>query len=148
MGEDKKIEKILEEYKDYLDKTNYDVCRSIKGKWFFFQYGEKNDDYECFYSFSNAEELEQIILGELIEDINIALECSAEEIVFASKNRIRAVNVEHIITNYNIADRMEELAENLKSLKNTIHLVDEVCVAMASMVEIAKKRTKNRINNE
>ena len=147
MSEAKKIQAVIEEYKQYLDKTKYDVCRSNKGVWFFFEYDSKNDIYECFYRFSTAEELEQIIIGELIESINIALECMAEEIVFANRKKSQIVNVDYISDNYDFNDRINELAVNIEAIKNTIHLVNDVYEAIVVMVEIARKHTKNGNEN-
>lgn len=135
MNEDKKIQSVIEEYQDYLNKTNSDVCHSIKGVWFFFQYDSKNNIYECFYKFSTAEELEKIIIGEIIESINIALECTAEEIVFANRNRLQVIDVGSIPNDYDFLDRVNELAVNIQAIKKTMHLVDDVYQAMLGIMK-------------
>jgi len=135
MNEEIKIQSVIEEYQDYLNKTNSDVCHSIKGVWFFFQYDSKNNIYECFYQFFTADELERIIIGEIIESINIALECTAEEIVFANGKRPQVIDVDSIPTNYDFADRINELAVNIQAIKKTMHLVDDAYQAMLGIMK-------------
>lgn len=135
MNEETKIQSVIEEYQDYLNKTNSDVCHSIKGVWFFFRYDSKNNIYECFYQFFTADELERIIIGEIIESINIALECTAEEIVFANGKRPQVIDVDSILINYDFADRINELAVNIQAIKKTMHLVDDAYQAMLGIMK-------------
>lgn len=74
MSEREKIEKLIEEYADLFKKTNMDICRSLKGKYFFFRFNKKYNNFECYSEFETAEELLKIIVGELAIDINYLLE--------------------------------------------------------------------------
>lgn len=41
MNEEEKIKNVLDKYNKYFADTNSDVCHSIKGVWFFYQYDSK-----------------------------------------------------------------------------------------------------------
>lgn len=81
MSEDKKIEALIQQYKFIFDTTNADVCHTIKGVWFFYRYNEKYENYECFIRFKTADELKQIIIGEMVSDVNLGIELMADSIV-------------------------------------------------------------------
>lgn len=125
MNEEEKIKNVLDKYNKYFADTNSDVCHSIKEVWFFYQYDSKNDIYECFYQFSTAEELERIIMGEILEAVNVAIECTAEEIVFSNNKRLKMLDVDKISANYDFMDRLKELAVIIEAVHRTIHLTDE-----------------------
>lgn len=135
MSEDKKIEYVLEKYKEYFNNSNSDVCHSNKGIWFFYQYDSKNDIYESFYQFTTAKELEKIIIGEIIETINIALECTAEAIVFANNEPHKIIKVDDIPTDYDFSERVNKLAVNVKAVKQTMHLVEDAYQAILSLIQ-------------
>ena len=125
MNEEEKIKNVLDKYNKYFTDTNSDVCHSIKGVLFFYQYDSKNDIYECFYQFSTAEELEKIIMGEILEAVNIAIECTAEEIVFSNNKRLKMLDVDKIPADYDFMDRLNELAVIIEAVHKTLHLTDE-----------------------
>lgn len=74
MTEKEKIEIIIKEYKSFFEATDMDVCQSIKGKWYFSKKDSKDNFYECFREFKTAEELIEMILGELALDMACAIE--------------------------------------------------------------------------
>lgn len=74
LTEDQKIEKLIKKYQPYLAMTDMDVCRSIKGKWYFFRYSEKYKTYEMFTQFETATELIEIVVGELCMDATFLVE--------------------------------------------------------------------------
>ena len=74
MTEDEKIEKLIETYRPYLAMTDMDICHSLKGKWYFFRYSEKNGSYEIFTQFETATELIEIVIGELCMDATFLVE--------------------------------------------------------------------------
>ncbi len=74
MTETQKIEKLLEKYGPYFRLNDMDVCRSLKGKWYFFRYDEKYDNYEIFTRFETASELIQLVIGELAMDATFLVE--------------------------------------------------------------------------
>lgn len=135
MSEEKKIRGVLEAYKKYFEDTNSDVCHSIKDVWFFYQYDSKNDIYECFYQFTTAEELEKIIIGEMLESVNIALECTAEEIVFSNNSRVKMLAVDKIPIQYDLTDRIKEFAINIGAMHKTMYLVEEAYKIVESILK-------------
>lgn len=134
MNEDEKIQSVIEQYKAYIDTSNSDICHSIKGVWFYYTYDSKNSIYESFYQFSTSEELEKIIIGEIIDTINIAIECTAEEIVYANNKQV-AVDVDIIPMKYDFSGRLKELYTNINAVNNTLYLFEEACKAVHSIVE-------------
>lgn len=134
MNEDEKIQSVIEQYKAYIDTSNSDICHSIKGVWFYYTYDSKNSIYESFYQFSTSEELEKIIIGEIIDTINIAIEYTAEEIVYANNKQV-AVDVDIIPMKYDFSGRLKELYTNINAVNNTLYLIEEACKAVHSIVE-------------
>lgn len=134
MNEDEKIQSVIEQYKAYIDTSSSDICHSIKGVWFYYTYDSKNSIYESFYQFSTSEELEKIIIGEIIDTINIAIECTAEEIVYANNKQV-AVDVDIIPMKYDFSGRLKELYTNINAVNNTLYLFEEACKAVHSIVE-------------
>ena len=74
LTEDEKIEKLIKKYQPFLSMTDMDICHSLKGKWYFFRYSEKNDCYEMFTQFETATELIEIVIGELCMDATFLVE--------------------------------------------------------------------------
>lgn len=125
MNEKAKIRMLLEEYKEFIAKTDYDVCESVKGEWFFFCYDKEHDLYHSFYKFSSAENLERIIIGEVLDSINIAVECTAEEITFAHGKGMKFVDVEVTDSEYNLVQVIEDFRISAKAINKIIHLIQE-----------------------
>ncbi len=69
MLEAEKIEEMIEQYKELFQATDMDICRSLKGKWYFFRFSKKCKSYDCYTEFETAEELLKLIIGELAMDI-------------------------------------------------------------------------------
>lgn len=86
MNEEQKIEKVLEQYKNYFDTTTADVTTSIKGKRFFYLTDVVSGDIYKLEEFSTAEELERIILQDLISRTHMAISNLNEEIQEELKN--------------------------------------------------------------
>lgn len=68
------IEQMIEQYKGLFAATDMDICRSLKGKYYFFRFSKKYKSYDCYTEFETAEELLKIIIGELAMDISYLLE--------------------------------------------------------------------------
>jgi len=73
MTEREKIENIIKEYQSLFMATDMDVCHSIKDVWYFTRYNKQYNYYDCLVRFETAEELVQIILGELALDMNCTI---------------------------------------------------------------------------
>lgn len=74
MSENKKIETLIKEYKGVLKSTDMDICKSVKGRWYFFRYNEEYEYYDCFREFTSAEELMHLIHTELNLEMHDTLE--------------------------------------------------------------------------
>ncbi|MBQ2901004.1 MAG: hypothetical protein IJE49_04095 [Agathobacter sp.] len=79
MTEKQKIKKILKEFRAIFRVTDMDVAESLKGEWFFSRYNKENHYYDVFTRFETAEELAEILLGELASDIYTTIDCAPEE---------------------------------------------------------------------
>ena len=79
MTEMDKINRILEECKGIFEVTNMDVAKSLKGMCYFTRYDESNDEYDCFIRFETAEELAELMLGELAVDIMSFVDAEPDE---------------------------------------------------------------------
>lgn len=143
MTEDEKIELVIKEYRGYLDNSNYDICHSIKGVWFFYLYDNVHNIYECFYKFITADELTQIITGEIINNVNMAVECTAEEIVSANSKKCSSVNVDVTPDKYDLQDVVKEFMINIKAINHTMNLIENACKG----VEALNKKKFNVINS-
>ena len=77
--ETKKIEKLLEEHKALFEVTDMDVAQSMKGDWIFTRYNKEDEYYDALVRFETAEELAEIMLGELAIDIFATIDCEPEE---------------------------------------------------------------------
>ena len=74
-----KIKKLLEEHKALFEVTDMDVAQSMKGDWIFTRYNKDDGYYDALVRFETAEELAEIILGELAIDIFATIDCEPEE---------------------------------------------------------------------
>ena len=79
MTEKQKIKKILKEFRAIFKVTDMDVAESMKGEWFFSRYNKENHYYDVIARFETAEELAEIMLGELASDILTTIDCVPEK---------------------------------------------------------------------
>ena len=79
MTEKQKIKKLIEKYQTLIEVTDMDIAESLKGQWFFSRYNKENDYYDALVRFETAEELAEIILGELAMDIFATIDCEPDE---------------------------------------------------------------------
>lgn len=79
MTEKQKIKKILTEYKALFEVTDMDVAESMKGQWYFSRHNKENDYYDVFARFETAEELAELMLGEIAADILTTIDCVPED---------------------------------------------------------------------
>lgn len=92
MTEDEKIKKVIAKYDSFFENTDSDVGHTKKGVWFFYEYDEDHDYYTSFFRFATAEELEQIIAEVLVEEFNILIEITAENIFHGLDNIAAEIN--------------------------------------------------------
>lgn len=92
MTEDEKIKKVIAKYDSFFENTDSDVGHTKKGVWFFYEYDKGHDYYTSFFRFETAEELERIIAEVLIEEFNILIEITAENIFRGLDNIAAEIN--------------------------------------------------------
>lgn len=80
MTEENKIETLLRQYNPFFEATTADITVSIKGRRFFFFTDSESGLLYSIAEFTTAEELEQILLHEMANELNMAIENSIEEI--------------------------------------------------------------------
>ena len=78
MSEEKKIKLLIEKFKGILENTDMDICESVKGRWYFLRYDKEYKIYDKFLEFETAEELIEIIIGELSLDMTLTIEDEAD----------------------------------------------------------------------
>ena len=74
-----KIKKLIQEYKAIFEVSDMDVSESMKGHWLFSRYNEENGYYDALVHFDTAQDLAEIILGELAADMLVTIDCAPEE---------------------------------------------------------------------
>ena len=79
MTEREKILKLVEEHKAIFEVTDMDVVETRKGNWLFCRYNEEDGYYDALVHFKTAEDLAEIMLGELALDIFTTIDCEPEE---------------------------------------------------------------------
>jgi len=79
MTEKQKIKKLISKFKPLFEVTDMDVAESIKGEWFFCRYNPENKYYDVLARFETAEELAEIMLGEIASDVLTTIDCVPEE---------------------------------------------------------------------
>ena len=118
MSEDKKIEEVISKYQSLLDNSDVDITKSIKGVWHFYRYNEKYKNYDCFIRFKTANDLEHIILSEVAEDMNIAMELTAETIAYSYGYE----DVNQIAQTSDYEENVRKLIYNLGVVEQHLHL--------------------------
>lgn len=122
MSEEEKIEQVIAKYKTFFEDSDADVSKSIKGVWHLFRYDEKNECYECFIRFKTADELERIILSEVANDMNIAMELTAETIA----HRFGYSEINDTVMTSNYDENVRNLIFNLSAIEENLHLFEVV----------------------
>ena len=79
MKEKEKIKQVLKENKALIKSTDIDVAESLKGQWFFMRYNPEMDYYDVITRFETAEELIEILLGELSMDLYSSVDSTSED---------------------------------------------------------------------
>lgn len=123
MPEDKKIEEVINKYQSFFDNSDADIVNTKKGVWIFFRYDERCNNYDCFIRFKTAVDLEHIILGEIAEDANIAMELTAETITY--RYDYEDINSSVQESDY-YEERISKLIYNLGVVAQHMHLFEVV----------------------
>lgn len=130
MSEDKKIEELIKKYKEYFDNSNADVCKTIKGVWFFYRYDTKTDYFECFYRFNTADELKRIIESEIFYDMSYAIESTADNIV----SNMKSYDINNCGSDWNYREHMDILISNLEDINRLSHVFEGLSKALSDVL--------------
>lgn len=130
MSEEEKIEEVIKEYKAYFDYSDADVGCTRKGVWLFYRYDVEHDGFISFNRFSTAEELRGIIVTELLDDVNCAIEATAESL--GSKDYMEEIN--NMLDSYDFEGKAIELLYNLAVINNRISEYGGVFKALHGLV--------------
>ena len=122
MSEDKKIEEVISRYRSFLDNSDADISKSIKGVWHFYRYNEQYKNYDCFIRFKTADDLEHIILSEVADDMNLALESVADTITYSYGYE----NVEDVTKTSDYDENIKRLIFNLGAVGECVDLFQTV----------------------
>lgn len=140
MSEEEKINEVLEKHSRYFQTTTADVAKSIKGKHLFFLVDSQNGEFYQFKVFSTAEELEQIILYEMADDANLALEVGIENLNVALN--------EHPVSYLECDDyggAIEHLADSLDAvIEESNRWRDKLCNSLNSLMAYTDKNRKGQ----
>ena len=131
MSEDKKIEEVISKYQSLLNNSDADVSKSVKGVWHFYRYNEQYKNYDCFIRFKTWNDLEHIILSEVADDMNLALESVADTIT----NSYGYENIEVVTKTSDYAENIKRLIFNLSAVGECVDLFQ----AMAKELEGLRK---------
>lgn len=122
MSEDKKIEKVISKYRSFLDNSDADISKSIKEVWHFYRYNKEYKNYDCFIRFKTASDLEHIILSEVADDMNLALESVADTITYSYGYE----NVEDVTKTSDYDENIKRLIFNLGAVGECVDLFQTV----------------------
>ena len=140
MNEEERINKTVEQYKRYFQTTTADVAHSVKGEHMFYIADRLYGEIYSFKTFSTAEELEKIILHEIADNLNAAIEVGIENLAaeikeynvfcFSCENYEDAVN--------RLADSLEAIDKEYNRWRNTI---------ISSLDDLMKFTQRSKIGN-
>ena len=122
MSEDKKIEEVISKYQSFFDNSDADVSKSIKGIWHFYRYNEQYKNYDCFIRSKTANDLEHIIMSEVADDMNLALESIADTIFHSYGYE----NIEDVTKTSDYAENIKRLIFNLSAIGECVDLFQTV----------------------
>ena len=80
MDEEAKIQELLKRYHQFFETTTADVAWSMKGKRFFYVVDSYSKELNSFSEYKSADELEKIILHEMADKLNTAIEVGIENL--------------------------------------------------------------------
>lgn len=137
MSEDEKIEEVIQEFRALFDYSDADICHTRKGAWFFYRYDVEHDDFICFNRFTSADELKSILASELLDEVSLAIEVTAESL--CSKDY--GEEIHNMLDSYDFEGRVTELLYNLAVINNCISKYGCVFKALHGLVsDVAKQR--------
>lgn len=129
MNEEEKINQILEQYHQYFQTTTADVAHSIKGEHIFYIVDRLNGEYYSFQIFSTAEQLEKIILYEIADNLNQAIEVGIENLDAEIKeyNVSRSCCENHEDAVNHLANSLDAIYKEYNRWRDTvIHSLDDL----------------------
>ena len=99
--------KMAERYQDYFMEHDADIALGRSGTHFFYVYDRKHGCFEVFETFHTAAELEELILGTLVENLECMNAVMAEEL----HAKFELADINERLDNYEPRFHMHTLAE-------------------------------------
>lgn len=122
MSEKEKVLQVIEKYKEFFDgEDGIDVAISAKGEFFFYSYAKEFTYFDYFIKFHTAEELERIIIGNMVNDVNCIVEPLIDELEMQTR-QIDSLDTEA----YDFRDEVMKLSEHLASVERVLTKNNEV----------------------
>lgn len=135
MSEYEKIQEVMKKHEEYFRNGKADIAISSKGRYFFFEFDTKYQNFETFIEFQTAEELEKIILSTVADDLDLLLAIIGDNVA----GRFRDLDVESAKDWYNegesitkaikrlvaFTDDLEEYGSWLKNTSNALLRIAE-----------------------
>lgn len=116
MSEKEKVLQVIEKYKEFFDgEDGIDVAISAKGEFFFYSYAKEFKYFDHFIQFHTAEELERIIIGNMVNDVNCIVEPFIDELEMQTR-RIDHCDMEH----YDFREEVAKLSEHLNTVERVL----------------------------
>jgi hypothetical protein len=115
-NEDRKIQDVIEQYKDILDKSNYDVAKTAKNRWIFYELHLEHEICNAMVIFHTAEELKFLIVSNIADDLSCAVEITiSDSPMLLSSIEITALNS---LDDYK--NMLPQLERNISVLQQTV----------------------------
>lgn len=122
MTEKEKVLQVIEKYKEFFDgEDGIDVAISAKGEFFFYSYAKEFTYFDYFIKFHMAEELERIIIGNMVNDVNCIVDPLIDELEMQTR-QIDSLDTEA----YDFRDEVMKLSEHLASVERVLTKNNEV----------------------
>lgn len=122
MTEKEKVLQVIEKYREFFDgEDGIDVAISAKGEFFFYSYAKEFTYFDYFIKFHTAEELERIIIGNMVNDVNCIVEPLIDELEMQTR-QIDSLDTEA----YDFRDEVMKLSEHLASVERVLTKNNEV----------------------
>lgn len=122
MSEKEKVLQVIEKYKEFFDgEDGIDVAISAKGEFFFYSYAKEFTYFDYFIKFHTAEELERIVIGNMVNDVNCIVEPLIDELEMQTR-QIDSLDTEA----YDFRDEVMKLSEHLASVERVLTKNNEV----------------------
>jgi hypothetical protein len=115
-NEDRKIQAVIDRYKEILDKSNYDVTKTAKNRWIFYELQLDHDICSSMVIFHTAEELEFLIVSNIADDLNCAIEVTISDLPML----LSSIEITNLKSVDDYKNMLPQLERNISVLQQTV----------------------------